>query len=265
MKLKEFNELQQKDEFKDVEEITAIGIDQGYANMGYCVISLNLKKNHYKILESGTKTTPSEFEMGQRLVSLHSFLKGILNKHPEISLIGCERLFHNKPMGTANFFQQRNKSASIMKTNMVTGVIYLLSGEFNLKINDFPPTTVKKQVAGSGKANKEDVEKAIYEIAVKQGIEIGTDHEADAIAIGVTTINEYIETLLNKDKVKVKRKKSKKDFIDINSKTHELTILYKKRCVIKKVEEDINRDLFLKKYSKEHLIKSKRHKIKMKE
>ena len=58
---------------------------------------------------------------------------------------------------------------------------------------------------------------------------------------------------------------SKKDFIDINSKTHELTVLYKKRCVIKKVEEDINRDLFLKKYSKEHLIKSKRHKIKMKE
>jgi len=252
-------ELLMKEEFKDLNKITAIGIDQGYANMGYCIVTFDLNQNKYEILESGTKTTDSDLDMSKRLGFIYLFLKEILTKYPELNLVGCERLFHNKPMGKSNFFQQRNKSASIMKTNMVTGVIYLVSGEFDLRVSDFPPTTIKKQLTGSGKANKEDVEKAVYEVAMNQGIEIKTDHEADAIAIGITTINEYIEGLLNQDEKKIKRRKRKKDFIDLNAKEHPLTALNQKKAMMKLKTKEREIDLFLSQYSKEHFIRSKRH------
>lgn len=258
MKADKLKELLLKEEFKYLNKITAIGIDQGYANMGYCIVTFNLKENKYEILESGTKTTNADLDMSKRLGFIYVFLKDILTKYPEVDLVGCERLFHNKPMGKSNFFQQRNKSASIMKTNMVTGVIYLASGEFDLKVSDFPPTTIKKQLTGSGKANKEDVEKAVYEVANNQGIEIKTDHEADAIAIGITTINEYIEGLLNQGGKTIKRRKSKKDFIELNSKEHHLTSLTQKRAIIEFKNKEREIDIFLSQYSKEHFIKAKR-------
>lgn len=239
-------------------ELIALGIDQGYANLGYSVIAFNLEDNTYSIKESGTITTCSTLDMNKRLLEIYNLISEILDRHSNIEIAGCERLFHNKPMGgKQNFFQQRNKSASIMKTNMATGIIYLLCGQRDIIINDFPPTTVKKYLTGSGKSEKGEVEKAIQLLANKQGIDIKTDHESDSIAIGITAINSYIETILYGDKKKTKKNKKTKDYIDLNSKNHTLKQLYITKSIIKLKEEKELRNSFLTKYSKEHKLRKR--------
>ena len=244
---------------EDNKDLIALGIDQGYANLGYSIINFNLDKNTYTIEESGTITTCSTLPMNKRLLTIYNFINDILDKHPYVKIAGCERLFHNKPMGgKQNFFQQRNKSASIMKTNMATGVLYLLCAEKDIEINDFPPTTVKKYLTGSGKSEKGEVEKAVNLIASNQGINIETDHQSDSIAIGITAINSYIETILYGVKVQSKPRKKTKDFIELNSKNHSLNKLYIKKCIVKLKEENDLRNDFLAKYSKEHKLRTKK-------
>lgn len=253
--LKEFRNKTNIDEYN----LIALGIDQGYANLGYSVINFDLKNNTYKIEESGTVITSPALEMNKRLLEIYNFMNNILDKHPNIKIAGCERLFHNKPMGgKQNFFQQRNKSASIMKTNMATGVLYLMCAERDIQIDDFPPTTVKKYLTGSGKSEKGEVEKAVKLIATNQGINLETDHESDSIAIGITAINNYIETILYGKKHKTKPKKKQKDYIELNSKNHSLKMLYIKKTTVKLKEEKDLRNEFLAKYSKEHKLRNRK-------
>lgn len=254
---KQLLEFKEKTDCKD-NKLIALGVDQGYANLGYSIISFDLTTNKYEIKESGTITTCSTLAMNKRLLEIYNFINEILIRHTDVKIAGCERLFHNKPMGGQNFFQQRNKSASIMKTNMATGVLYLLCAEKDIEINDFPPTTVKKYLTGSGKSEKKEVEKAVNLIANNQGVQLQTDHESDSIAICITAINDYIETILYGKQVKSKPKKKKKDFIELNSKNHSLNKLYIKKYTVKLKEENDLRNLFLSKYSKEYKLRCKK-------
>lgn len=194
--------------------ITALGIDQGYANLGYSVIEFNLDTLKYSIIESGTYKTKSTLPLNERLKNIYIKIEEVL-KDKNVKIAGCERLFHNNPMGNSSG-GLRNKSASIMRTNMASGVIYLLTAYYNILIEDYPPSTVKKQVTGNGRATKDDVIAVVQELANEFDMEVKTEHQADSIAIGITTINKYFESLLAIEeveeepvkKVKKTRKKS---------------------------------------------------------
>lgn len=180
---------------KDEKNIYALGIDQGYANLGYAIVKYNVHTNTYKILKIGTIQTNSKYEIQFRIYTIYKELNKLIKKF-NIDLISCERLFYNNSISSSGT-KTRNKSASIVKTNMVTGVIFLLSAMHNLKLKDFPPTTIKKQLTGSGKADKEEIIKVVDDLCLKQNIKLKTNHESDAIAIAMTAISSYIENLLN--------------------------------------------------------------------
>ena len=80
---------------------------------------------------------------------------------------------------------------------MSTGLIYLLSSQHNLKIYSFPPTTIKKHLTGSGKADKDEVIKVVEDLSKKNNKIIKTNQESDAIAIGITAISAFIDNLLS--------------------------------------------------------------------
>lgn len=164
----------------------ALGIDQGYANLGYSVVEDD--GEHCHLLLSGTIKTKSDDKFENRLATIYEFIKKILDSY-NIGAIGIERLFYNAPMSNENN-KFRNKSASIMKTNMATGIIFLLAGQYQIEIRDFPPVSVKKEIAGSGKAIKQDVIDAVKEFAEREGFVIKTDHQADSIAIALTLLKK---------------------------------------------------------------------------
>lgn len=187
--------IKEQNLFHDSKNIYSIGIDQGYANLGFAVIRYNVHTDKYSVLEFGTIITNSKDEIQNRLNVIYDKMEEVVNKY-SIDMMSCERLFVNSGRN-ANGDKIRNKSSAIVRTNMSTGIIYLLAAKHNILIRDFPPTTVKKQLTGSGKADKEEIIKVVEDLMKKQGLTVKTNHESDAIAIGITGISSYIEKLLD--------------------------------------------------------------------
>lgn len=187
--------IQEQNLFHDHKNIYSIGIDQGYANLGFAVIRYNVHTDKYSVVEFGTVITSSKDEIKDRLNVIYDKMGEVIDRH-SIDIMSCERLFVNSGRN-ANGDRVRNKSSAIVNTNMSTGIIYLLAAQRKISIRDFPPTTVKKQLTGSGKADKEEIIQVVENLMQKQGLTVKTNHESDAIAIGITGISSYIEKLLD--------------------------------------------------------------------
>lgn len=173
--------------------IIGIGIDQGIANCGFSAIRLNLDDHTLDLLEKGSIVTSSKKSLPERIFLLHDRLYKIIHKY-EPSIIGCEKLFFNSKIKEGNRF--RNKSASIVYTNMATGILYLIAGQKKVPLHEFAPTTIKKYVTGNGKAEKDQVKKTILNM-FKEPLTIKNSHESDAIAIGITAVKFYKEQMVN--------------------------------------------------------------------
>ena len=171
-------------------DVLSLGIDQGIANIGYAVTGL--KNGKEDVLLSGTFRTTTKHEFPQRLEMIYEFINTLIGKY-HVNVIGMEKLFFN-PVQSGG----RNKSASIMKTNMVTGLIFLLASQHQKCIFDYTPGTVKKYVAGHGHASKELVLENVNVLASRSGILVRTDHEADAIGISLTALKQYVEEMLRR-------------------------------------------------------------------
>lgn len=196
----------------------ALGIDQGYANCGYSVVEWSPDYSEPRVLEMGVIETSAQLEMGERLGIIEEKLMQLATDY-QVDAIGCEKLFFNPPKkeGTdENPYALRNKSASIVNTSMVTGVIHLVSFKKSLWFKDSTPGTVKKQVTGNGRASKDRVyqmvealipKEFLYKKQSKKDREAGLepdlrkpkDHETDAVAIAITTIKEYFIELESAD------------------------------------------------------------------
>lgn len=192
--------------------IFAIGVDQGIANCGIALVELTAS-DEIIVLKSGTIKTSSDKELSIRITTIYQIINQLCNDY-NVSILGCEKLFFSPAQKSSTNAKGRNKSASIVYTNMATGVLYLLAGENNLHIKEFVPGTVKKYVAGHGRASKEDVKEAVIGIVEKLDKAIETEHEADAIAIGITAVKfkkELMEKGLEREEKPKKPKKTEKE------------------------------------------------------
>lgn len=162
-----------------------LGVDQGLANIGYALLHFR-GLDDFDVIESGNiKTTPDQ-ELKERISTIYHTIDSLFEK-VDIEVLGCERFFFNAKDKSLTF-----RSATIVKTNMVTGVLFLLADKHNIPIKDFVPGTVKKKVAGHGRATKEMMIQAVKERCVNHAIAIKTDHEADAIAIALTVGDHFL-------------------------------------------------------------------------
>ena len=155
-----------------------LGIDPGTATTGYGVIlakSMNSRsKDNFKCLGYGSIKTSPEMAMPQRLKKLHNELSKLLKEHqPEIMVV--ESLFFFKNMKTA------------MPVSQAKGVILLTAAKKNILVHEFTPPQVKMLIAGSGKAEKINVQKKVQAIFGMKDIP-KPDDAADALAIALTYV-----------------------------------------------------------------------------
>lgn len=83
-----------------------------------------------------------------------------------------------------------------MYTNMATGIIYLVSEKNKISLKDFVTGSVKKYVAGSGKAEKRDVELAVLQFLLPGQI-VKTEHESGVIAFAIPPYVRYYQQIIN--------------------------------------------------------------------
>lgn len=152
-----------------------LGIDPGTATTGYGIINAN--NNVLDVIEWGLIETEKNGEPGKRLNHIHLAMVGLLKKfEPEV--VAIERLF----------FATNAKTA--MAVGQATGVLIFTAARHKKEVVEYAPMTIKKMVAGDGRADKKLVQKAVRDylgakVRSQKNGKTHFDNAADALAVAL--------------------------------------------------------------------------------
>lgn len=146
-----------------------LGIDPGTRHVGYAVLEQHGTALHW--IASGCISAGAG-EVYERLVKIHKGLAEVIECH--------------RPMAAAveTVFTSNNPKTAIA-IGEGRGVAVLSAAERGLTVSGYEPALVKKAVAGSGRAGKEQV-RSMVQILLKLAEPPETDHESDALALAIT-------------------------------------------------------------------------------
>jgi crossover junction endodeoxyribonuclease RuvC len=144
--------------------VKILGIDPGYATLGWSVISDNLK-----IIDYGFIETSSGQEIHERLFIIHNEINKIIDYYKPDSL-AVEKLFFAKNTKTA------------IDVAKAIGVILLTARLKDLNFNEYTPLQVKNAITGYGRATKDQMQNMVMKIYNLKEIP-HPDDAADALAI----------------------------------------------------------------------------------
>ena len=137
-----------------------LGIDPGYAILGWGV--LDMKGNHFSVVDYGAVTTDAKMEMPLRLQHLYTQLSAIIAEYkPEVASI--EELFFN------------NNAKTAIMVACVNG---------GLEINEYTPLQIKQALVGYGRADKKQVQAMVKAILNLKEVP-KPDDTADAVAAAI--------------------------------------------------------------------------------
>ena len=146
-----------------------LGIDPGYAIMGYGVVELI--GNKFKVIEYGSIMTESRKNMTDRLKHLYYELIQLINRtDPDVAAI--EELFFNTNTTTA------------IKVGQARGVSILACANSGIETNEYTPLQVKMALTGYGRADKKQVQHMTKTILNLKEVP-KPDDTADALAIAI--------------------------------------------------------------------------------
>jgi crossover junction endodeoxyribonuclease RuvC len=157
-----------------------LGIDPGTATTGYGLIKVsgkNIEVNDFGLIE-----TDKDGSTGQRLANIFSKMQALFRElNPDI--IAMERLF----------FATNAKTA--MSVGQAQGVMILAAARSKIEVVEYAPGTIKKIVAGNGRADKKEVQKSLRKILgakVRSRAHRKThfDNAADALAVALCHANK---------------------------------------------------------------------------
>lgn len=157
-----------------------LGIDPGTLHTGYGFVKRVGSRLVY--LDSGTIHTNPKEEMTLRLLDIRNRLEEILTTcHPNQAAV--EDVFFSK------------NAASALKLGQVRGVILVTLAARGIPITSFPPALVKRSVVGSGRAEKDQVQRVVQAILGLK--EIPQADEADALAVAICASNASRLSMVN--------------------------------------------------------------------
>tara|TARA_Y100001970_G_scaffold274384_1_gene374019 strand:+ start:1362 stop:1835 length:474 start_codon:yes stop_codon:yes gene_type:complete len=153
--------------------VRIIGIDPGLARVGYGIIDI---KNEKKILlDCGVIQTSKEKQEEYRLYEIFTDLNELID-HWKPDCAAVEKFFFYRSSTTISVVQAR-------------GVIMMVLASKNILVSEYSPAQVKLNIAGTGKASKQEVLEAVmYNLKLSQAPK--PDDSADALAIALTKLNE---------------------------------------------------------------------------
>ena len=146
-----------------------LGVDPGYAILGWGV--LDLKGNHFSVVDYGAITTAAKMDMPLRLQHLYIQLCAVIEKYkPEVASME-ERFFNS------------NAKTAIM-VGQARGVAVLACVNGGLEVNEYTPLQIKQALVGYGRADKKQVQAMVKAILNLSEVP-KPDDTADAVAAAI--------------------------------------------------------------------------------
>ncbi len=150
-----------------------LGIDPGLARVGYGAV-MRMGSGFYPLSYGCIETTP-KMTFTERLLKIYIDLQEkITAVSPDF--LSVERLFFGKNATTAEYVYQAR------------GVIMLLVAQNHLPVVELTPNNIKRNLTGSGKSNKREIQMAIRDILSLEEIP-RPDDTADALAAALAGLS----------------------------------------------------------------------------
>ncbi|MBA3890693.1 MAG: crossover junction endodeoxyribonuclease RuvC [Gemmatimonadaceae bacterium] len=150
-----------------------LGIDPGTAVTGYGVVSGD-GPARMQLVECGVIRTPARDPLPSRLFEIHAGITELIARHrPDV-------------LAVEDVFYARNVRTTIVLGH-ARGVILLAGAQHGLPIHEFPPAEIKKAVAGTGAATKEQVQFMMMRLLRLKTVPSPSD-AADGIAAALTCL-----------------------------------------------------------------------------
>jgi crossover junction endodeoxyribonuclease RuvC len=146
-----------------------IGIDPGYAILGYGVV--DMAPNRYSLVECGVLTTDKDSSMPDRLKRVYSMLMDVIADFgPDVAAV--EDLYFNSNAKTA------------MKVGEARGSAILACANSGLPVYEYTPLQIKQALSGYGRADKKQIQELVRRIC---GLAEAPkpDDAADAVAAAI--------------------------------------------------------------------------------
>ncbi|MBE6729936.1 MAG: crossover junction endodeoxyribonuclease RuvC [Ruminococcaceae bacterium] len=153
-----------------------LGIDPGYALIGYGVISYDLGK--FKTINFGAITTTPDLSFSKRLEVIYRDMNQLINEFKPDAL-SIEKLYFNTNTTTA------------IDVAQARGVIVLAAQMNSVPIYEYTPLQVKTAVTGFGRAEKHQVMEMTRSLLGLNKVP-KPDDTADALAIAICHANTGI-------------------------------------------------------------------------
>lgn len=149
--------------------VRILGIDPGYAIVGYSIVDTNGFK--FSVAGYGAITTSADMPFENRLKAIFDDMTTIIDKYKPDEL-SIERLYFNSNTTTA------------IDVAQARGVIILACISKGVRINEYTPLQVKQAVTGYGKAEKRQVMEMVKNLLGLKAVP-KPDDTADALALAV--------------------------------------------------------------------------------
>ena len=147
-----------------------IGVDPGLSSTGYAVLD-DFGRTRVPV-EGGVCRTKASDSLERRLLSIYRDVRDVIEE------------FRPEAMAIEDLHSRYRNLKTAIVMGHARGVVCLAAGEFSIPVFHYQPTRAKNLVTGSGRAGKEQVQRAV---AVHLGLEDQTpnEHVADAFAIAI--------------------------------------------------------------------------------
>jgi len=156
--------------------VIILGIDPGLANTGWGLVEV--EGNRFRCAGYGCITTPTTWDLAERLKAVHEGLVGLIALH-EPAEAALENIYFSTNVRTA------------MATGHARGAALVAVAGAGLPVGEYGPGEIKLAVTGNGAADKRQV---TYMVRALLGLQSDPkpDHAADALAVAICHANSRV-------------------------------------------------------------------------
>ena len=194
-----------------------LGIDPGYAIVGYGVIEKDAK-GKCNLIDYGAITTPAEMPFPRRLVQIAKGINILLNK------------FSPNAVAMEELFFQNNTSTAIPVAE-ARGVLISNIAQYTENLFEYTPNQIKLSTTGTGAADKHQVQQMTKYILGLKSVP-KPDDAADALAVAITHAFTNTTAAASSMNEKIARGEKKRGTIPKNS--NNKTLRVRKSSPVKK-------------------------------
>jgi crossover junction endodeoxyribonuclease RuvC len=153
--------------------VVVLGIDPGSVNMGYGVVLA--QGSRLAALDGGVIETGANERLERRLARIHARVRDLIVEYAPTAM-AVEDLFFGQNARTA------------FSVGQARGVVVLSAGLAGVPCYSYTPQAVKQAVCGSGRAEKEQVQRMVAAL-LSLPEPPQPDHAADALAVAICHAN----------------------------------------------------------------------------